>query len=156
MRLSEIKNHLDDLNQVVFKLPLGEQVPNHFHVTEVGSIQKHFIDCGGTIRHEKVINFQLWTSTDFDHRIAPYKLKSIIELSEKHLHLEDAEIEVEYQGESSIQKFALEFVNGEFHLTTKFTTCLASDQCGIPQQKPRLKMRELSEAGCCEPGSGCC
>lgn len=155
MKLSEIKSHLESLNQVVFKLPNGEQVPSHFHVTEVGTVSKHFIDCGGTIRKENVINFQLWTSVDYDHRLAPAKLKSIIELSEKHLNLQDGEIEVEYQGES-IMKFGLELVNGEFLLTSKFTACLAEDKCGIPAEKPRVRLSALTQSSCCEPNSGCC
>ena len=61
MKLSEIKSALSKVNEVTFALPNGEQVPPHFHVTEVGNIQKHFIDCGGTIRKESVINFQLFT-----------------------------------------------------------------------------------------------
>src|SRR5690554_4988855 len=45
---------------------------------------------------------------DYDHRLHPEKLLSIIELSEKVLELKDQEIEVEYQGQT-IEKFALEF-----------------------------------------------
>ena len=43
-----------------FELPNGNKVSNHFHVTEVGEITKHFIDCGGKERVEKVVNFQLF------------------------------------------------------------------------------------------------
>jgi hypothetical protein len=25
-------------------------VPTHYHITEVGKVQKDFIDCGGTVR----------------------------------------------------------------------------------------------------------
>lgn len=156
MRLSEIKNHLADLNDVVFKLPNGEKVPSHFHVSEVGSVKKHFIDCGGTIRHENVINFQLWTSIDYDHRLAPQKLKSIIELSEKHLDLADGDIEVEYQGETSIQKYGLELIDGEFQLTSKFTACLAEDKCGVLQEKPKVRLSAVGQNAACAPGSGCC
>jgi hypothetical protein len=84
MKLSEIKSALSKVNEVTFTLPNGEQVPPHFHVTEVGNIQKHFIDCGGTIRKESVINFQLFTATDYDHRLSVQKLRSIIQLSEKN------------------------------------------------------------------------
>jgi hypothetical protein len=59
MKLSEIKNRLNTLQDVVFELPDGTLVPNHFHVTEVGIVSKHFIDCGGTVRDERVANFQL-------------------------------------------------------------------------------------------------
>ena len=115
MKLSEIKSALSKVNEVTFTLPNGEQVPPHFHVTEVGNIQKHFIDCGGTIRKESVINFQLFTATDYDHRLSVQKLRSIIQLSEEKLGLENHEIEVEYQGDT-IGKYGLEFKNGVFIL----------------------------------------
>mgnify|MGYP003642228923 CR=1 FL=1 len=59
MKISEIKNHLSALDQIAFELPDGSLVPSHFHVTEVGQVSKHFIDCGGTVRIEEVANFQL-------------------------------------------------------------------------------------------------
>ena len=98
MKLSEVKVQLQNLDQLTFQLPDGSQVPSHFHVTEVGVVQKHFIDCGGTLRDEKVVNFQLWSSIDIDHRLHPQKLKDIIQLSEKLLDMGDYEVEVEYQG----------------------------------------------------------
>ncbi len=52
-----------------FQLENGTFVPEHFHVTEVGVVTKHFIDCGGTMRNEKVANFQLWDANDFEHRL---------------------------------------------------------------------------------------
>ena len=33
-----------------FILPSGEAIPSHFHLTEVGRVEKSFIDCGGTKR----------------------------------------------------------------------------------------------------------
>ena len=153
MKLSEIKNILADLTELHFVLQNGEQVPEHFHVTEVGQINKKFIDCGGVIRDEKAINFQLWFSKDNDRGMEEEKLRKIIALSEDKLGLEDAEIEVEYQ-QSTIGKFGLEFNGSAFVLTAKNTACLAEDACGIPQEKPRLKMSELQNS--CAPGSGCC
>jgi hypothetical protein len=94
MKLSEIKAAIDGLEEIRFILPTGAIVPAHFHVTEVGLVNKHFIDCGGVVRKESVINFQLWTSTDYDHRLSTEKLRSIIVLSEKTLGLEDLEIEL--------------------------------------------------------------
>jgi hypothetical protein len=149
MTLSEIKSKLGQLETIAFQLPNGNLVPNHFHVTEVGKISKHFIDCGGTVRNEDVINFQLWEANDYDHRLHPEKLVHIIELSEKILGLEDLEIEVEYQAET-IGKFGLDFDGTNFLLTTKQTDCLAKDNCGIPEETQK------EEASCCAPGSGCC
>src|SRR5690625_1996226 len=118
MKLSEIKNKLNKLEEIAFQLPNGELVPNHFHVTEVGKITKHFIDCGGTERSEEVVNFQLWNANDYDHRLHPEKLLNIIELSEKVLEIGDLEIEVEYQAET-IGKFGLDFEGKNFLLTSK-------------------------------------
>jgi len=156
MKLQRFKEILSEINSVRFQLPTRSMVPDHFHVTEVGLIQKNFIDCGGKIREEQVINFQLWEADDFDHRIAPQKLKSIVELAEKALHLPDTEIEVEYQSET-IGKYGLEFNGITFLLTNKLTACLAEDACGIPSQKQKVNLSELqSKNSCCDPKSGCC
>ncbi len=59
MKLSEIKQVLKTVEAVNFELPNGTLVPEYFHVTEVGLITKNFIDCGGVVRKETVLNFQL-------------------------------------------------------------------------------------------------
>ena len=92
MRLSEIKTALNYLKTIEFVLPNRDAIPAHFHVTEVGLVKKHFIDCGGTVRKEEVINFQLFTATDYDHRLSVEKLQTIIKVSEELLQLPDAEI----------------------------------------------------------------
>lgn len=157
MKLEEIKAHLKTLETIAFQLPNGQFVPSHFHVTEVGKVHKHFIDCGGKVRIEEVINFQLWEADDYDHRIHPEKLIHIIELSEKTLNLKNQEIEVEYQGET-IGKYGLEFNGTHFLLTNKQTDCLAKDNCGVPESKPKVQLKELAtnQQSSCAPGSGCC
>lgn len=155
MKLSEVKNNLRQLEKIAFQLPNGELVPNHFHVTEVGKITKNFIDCGGTVRNEEVANFQLWNANDYDHRLHPEKLLDIIELSEKILKLDDLEIEVEYQGDT-IGKFGLDFDGTNFLLTSKQTDCLAKESCGIPEEKPKLKMADIAAGTSCTPGGNCC
>lgn len=157
MKLSQVKALLPTLDNVAFKLENGTFVPEHFHVTEVGTVTKNFIDCGGTIRNEKTVNFQLWNANDIDHRLKPTKLLNIIELSEKKLGIEDAEIEVEYQSDT-IGKYALAFDGTNFILHSKTTACLANDKCGIPQEKQKIKLSELQTAqtSCCSPNSSCC
>jgi len=108
MKLSAIKEILTSLENVEFQLEDGTFVPEHFHVTEVGQIIKSFIDCGGTIRKETVVNFQLWNADDYEHRLKPQKLLHIIELSEEKLDIDDSEIEVEYQS-GTIGKYDLDF-----------------------------------------------
>ena len=157
MKLSNFKTQLDQIDEITFQLENGQEIPKYFHVTEVGQVNKHFIDCGGTERKETTISFQLWTASDYDHRLSAQKLASILKLSEDRLGLVDAEIEVEYQSDT-IGKYGLDFQNGKFVLTSKQTDCLAKDNCGIPQQKPRIRMSTLGEvkATSCAPGSGCC
>ena len=155
MKLSQVKAILKDVKTISFQLPDNSLVPSHFHVTEVGEITKRFIDCGGTVRKETVVNFQLWNANDYDHRLHPKKLLKIIELSEKTLAIDNNEIEVEYQG-TTIQKFGLDFDGNQFLLTTKQTDCLAKDACGIPAEKPKVRISEMSAQSCCSPKSGCC
>ena len=157
MKLSEIKKQLSTLETVNFKLPDGTFVPEHFHVTEVGLVTKHFIDCGGVERIEKVVNFQLWNANDYEHRLKPQKLANIIALSEKKLGIGDLEIEVEYQTET-IGKYDLDFNGKDFVLLQKKTACLATDACGISpsiQAVPQNILQAFDNA-CCTPGGGCC
>jgi len=157
MKLSAFKTLLNTKSTIGFTLPSGQEVPSHFHVTEVGQIDKRFIDCGGVLRNESVINFQLWEANDYDHRLAPDKLLDIIILAEKYLQLGDFEIEVEYQGQT-IQKFGIAEGDTSFMLTSKQTECLALDACGIPAEKIKVSMSELknSSSETCTPGGGCC
>ena len=151
MYLSEIKKLLPTLTKVGFELENGTKVPEHYHVTELGVVTKNFIDCGGTVRTEKSANFQLWNANDFDHRLAPTKLLSIINLAEKVLQMEDVEIEIEYQG-TTIEKYDLSFNGSHFILMAKHTACLASDKCGIPKEQ----LITNSQKATCTPSGGCC
>ncbi|MCI4443616.1 MAG: hypothetical protein JHC39_08950 [Lentimicrobium sp.] len=156
MKLSQVKNILKTVEAVNFNLPDGTTVPEHFHVTEVGLITKNFIDCGGTVRKETVVNFQLWDANDFEHRLKPQKLLNIIELSEKVLGIEDFEIEVEYQAQT-IGKYDLDFNGNDFVLLNKKTACLAQDQCGVPAEKQKVRLSDMNnEPSCCTPGGSCC
>ena len=157
MKLSEIKEVLNTVEAVNFQLPDGSYVPEYFHVTEVGLITKNFIDCGGTVRKETVVNFQLWNANDFEHRLKPQKLIHIIELSEKVLGIEDFEIEVEYQ-DQTIGKYDLDFNGKDFQLLNKQTACLAQENCGIPAEKSKLNLTQLTKdnTNSCTPGGSCC
>lgn len=156
MKLSEIKEILTTLENVEFQLENGTFVPEHFHVTEVGTVIKQFIDCGGTVRNEKAVNFQLWNADDFEHRLKPAKLLNIINLSEKKLGIEDDEIEVEFQN-TTIGRYDLGFNGKNFVLLNKTTACLAQEACGIPAAMVNVENSNPSPSNSnCAPGSGCC
>lgn len=157
MKLSDIKAILPTLEQVRFQLEDGHLVPEHFHVTEIGKVTKDFIDCGGTVRREERINFQLWYANDGDHRLLPEKLLKIIDKSERTLGLQDGEVEIEYQSDT-IGLYALEFSNGAFVLKSKNTTCLAKEDCGVPDKTTSRRISEIRvlQTACCGAGAGCC
>lgn len=164
MKLSEFKSHLSNCSHLNFMLPEGLLIPSHFHITEAGLSTKHFIDCGGTERLEKKISFQIWTSTDTDHRLEPTKLLSIIHKYEQVIDSTDLDIEFEYQHET-INKYELKFNNGYFILSNTKTACLAEEACGLPSFEGTLTNAKVNKSltdltpsanSCCTPNSGCC
>jgi hypothetical protein len=108
------------------------------------------------VRLEKKINFQLWVAGDIEHRLEPQKLISIIEKSASLYHNENLDVEIEYQSDT-IGKYGVEFEDGLFQLTTTHTNCLAQDHCGIPPEKMKMNLKDMTkETSCCTPGGGCC
>ena len=154
MKLLELKNILKTLSEISFQFENGLHIPQHFHITEIGLITKDFIDCGGVIRNEKLISFQLWHANDFNHRLKAKNILEIISIAENSIISEDLEIEVEYQ-DSTIGKYGLSFNGENFILKSKTTNCLAEDNCGIQNSKPKVSLSKLQDENC-SPGSGCC
>lgn len=130
-------------------LPDQSFVPAHFHVTEVGRVQKDFIDCGGTTRSTAACVLQVWVAQDTDHRLDTTKLAKIVRLAAPLLKGDELPVEVEYEnGVVSQYPVTAAEVTPEgvlLHLGTKHTDCLAKDRCGVP----------VSESACC-PTAGCC
>jgi hypothetical protein len=143
-------------------LPSGEQVPEHFHVTEVGSIHKRFIDCGGTVRESFSCLMQAWTADDVEHRLNAGKLLKIFTAADGVLSQEDwvasqLPIEIEYGADAATQ-YMLDNVRVaeqglSFVLKGKKTDCLAPDKCGIKLKSSYGNVIELNDE-CC--GGGCC
>ncbi len=153
MLLSAFKKTLSKLDKLKFQLPNGQLVPSYFHITEVGKVTRNYIDCGGVLRQENKLNLQLWVSSDTEHRLKPDNILNILQLAEKQLGFSDLELEVEYQ-QTTVGRYKLA-LNGEvFELVNTQTACLAPNQCGIPQEKPRVRLtaRGLS----CNTDSDCC
>lgn len=156
MKLSTFKTQLQSGTPLQFTLPNQTIVPAHYHITEIGVVRKEYMDCGGTYRQEEKISFQLWLDQDYDHRLTHEKLLRIIEIGEQKMALPDAEIEVEFQGET-IGKFHLDSDARGFQLLSTQTACLAQDACGIPAAKEKIRLSEITApSACCSPESGCC
>lgn len=121
-----------------FKLPNGNFVEEHFHVTEVGKITKEFIDCGGTNRSKQTCLLQLWIANDEEHRVNAGKLHSIFSLA-KHIYMDDkTPIEVQYGSEQAVIYDVDSCVLNEnfidITLRGQKTDCLAPDKCGIKKK----------------------
>jgi hypothetical protein len=117
------------------KLPSGAFVPAHFHVTEVGGVQKTFIDCGGTRRDEVFCVLQVWTAHDVEHRLVTGKLLNILNVANDVLATNNMKLMIEY-GEDVASLYFLsdvEITPSGFLLVLvgKQTDCLAPDKCGI-------------------------
>jgi len=153
MLLSSFKQSLGALDTLSFQLANGHFVPEHFHITEVGNVTRNYIDCGGVQRQENRLNLQLWVASDTNHRLKPNVLLNILQLAEKQLGCSDIEVEVEYQ-QNTIGRYTLAFDGAVFQLINTQTACLAPDQCGIPQEKPHVRV--TANGLSCNPNSGCC
>jgi hypothetical protein len=151
MKLSEFKNYLTGLSAINFVMPNGDTVAAHFHITEIGLVNKQFIDCGGEMHTHKLVTMQIWVNDDIQHRLAPTNLLNIISLFEKEITPQDIEIELEYEIET-IGKYSLEFDGQYFKLIAKRTDCLAKTKCMVPT--PQNNFITLGNA--CTPGGGCC
>lgn len=159
MILSELKSLLKEHADRYFRiqLPDGADVPVSFHVTEVGRIQKTFLDCGGTLRESLTCQLQVWVGEDYDHRIETGKMAAILDKAASYLPDESIPVEVEYE-EKVISQYTVEghTLSDEaviLNLAHKHTECLAPELCGLPSisRLPEIGGKTTS----CGP-SGCC
>ena len=140
MKLIELKERLMSsvdvtIQNLLFKLEDGTIIPPYFHITEMGLKSKHFVDCGGTIRTQSNITFQIWTADDFDHRLSPQKLLELIVKNEGLFKQPELEVEMEYQTNTIGSYSLMVDPTNEFTyiLVPKKTNCLAPDKCGVTQ-----------------------
>jgi len=164
MKLQELKENLKKtelklgtlakVRPLLLKLEDGTIIPPYYHITEMGVIVKHIVDCGGTLRTTNNITFQVWTADDFDHRITIEKLLGIIKKGEELIGAVNLEIEMEYQT-NTIGRYSLSADPTDgltYILSPKKTNCLAPDKCGLTQdRKPEANQSTTPQCGpsCC-------
>ena len=151
MRISELRAALTAAPGLPLTViwPDGEPIEAHFHVTEVGRVQKDFVDCGGTVRRVVTCLLQTWVGDDTDHRISAEKLIKAFDYAAPVLGGEDLPVELEYEACNVVQLrvVAVERTAESLivRLASKHTDCLAKELC-IPSTATKT----------CTPGSGCC
>jgi len=149
MKLSEFKKNLLNApeHELRFVLPDGDLIPAHAHITEVGRVDKNFVDCGGTGRSVSNCTLQVWVAEDDEaHRFLPGKLAKVMEMAAPILRGDDLEMEVEYE-DCSISQFPIvdaAIADGvlTFQLGSKHTDCLAKEACKVP-------LKGVNESRCC-------
>lgn len=166
MTLSEFKSLLQENRNKLFQivLPQGEAVPISFHITEVGRVEKTFIDCGGKIHTRRTCQLQVWVGEDEDHRIQAGKMADILERSVAIVPDDTLPLELEYELEGH-SSFVSQFPVAGFsitddaivlHLGIRHTECLAPELCGVPSTTKSLSLTVAGVNGCgCGP-AGCC
>ncbi|BCX48405.1 conserved hypothetical protein [Haloferula helveola] len=139
---------------ITIRLPDGNDVPAHFHITEVGHLVKSFIDCGGKRHHAGSCLLQVWVADDTDHRLTAGKLLGIFERTDGLLPSNELPVEIEHEAPVLTQMPVTgcdatpeELV---FHTEFKKADCLAKELCIPDFSLPGLPGQS------CTPGSGCC
>jgi hypothetical protein len=160
-----------------FQYEEGKFVDSSYHITEIKQAPIVSVDCGGVMNNWTEIIVQLWepSVTEADRSMKVGKALKIVNLVEKTLPLDpDATVKIEF-GNSKFdtrQMYPGEFVADSetftVNLVPDFTQCKALTRnqscgtssaeascCGPAPAKEELELA-VSEAACCEPGSGCC
>lgn len=143
MTVKEFRHALDSNPgaKMHWMLPDKSFVPAHYHITEVGKVQKDFIDCGGTVRSTKACVLQVWVANDVHHRLETTKLAAIMRIAGPLLQSDELPVEVEYE-EGVISQYPIGGMEVTpsgllFYLGTKHTACLAPEKCMV------------GDTGCC-------
>lgn len=138
--------------KVVVNLPSKEQLPHHFHFTEIGVVTKNFFDCGGRYRSSRHISLQTWVAEDEDHRMTTDKLTKILGNYADEIMVHPLEVLVEVQGDTvGVYGIAsVDYGNDDLspvaiNLGRTETACLAEDVCGVKAATGR----SCGPRGCC-------
>lgn len=124
---------------IEFHLPGGIQLPTHYHITDVGAVNRYFIDCGGQTREENYVQIQLWLGKNNDHCLDAKTILKILKNSNKVLcklpNLNDSNVFIEYKTEFITQYpiAKIDVLNGKIicftkHLTTQCLVALRHEQ----------------------------
>ncbi len=161
MKLHEFKALLSEHPDKPFRLllPTGAPVPVSFHVTEVGRVQKSFLDCGGRMHDSTTCQLQVWLGGDEDHRISAGKMAAILDKARSFLPDDTVPVEVEYEdriiSQYRIQDHALADGAIVLRLAGKHTDCLARELCGVPDSGGENADHDSEDAAPCCAGAGC-
>ena len=132
-------------------LPNNQEVPQSFHITEVGFVTKTFIDCGGKVHRNETCQLQVWIGSDLEHRIETGKMLDILKLSKTLIPDDSVDLEIEYEdniiSQYPVSKAIITDTAVTLELSLKHTDCLAKELC-LPKSS--------DQQSCCGSDGGCC
>jgi hypothetical protein len=161
MKLRDLKNLLRSVPDASPRLllPDGDEIPAHFHITEVGHVTKRFIDCGGQLHDRKdTCVLQTWLGSDIEHRLNAGTFAKILDLGAQVLPHDEIEVEVEYDccviSQYPVASAAIAGNDIEIQLGEKRTDCLAKERCGLDEEgcgrnENTTASEDTAETRCC-------
>ena len=132
-----------------FVLPDGDYIPAHAHVTEVGHVVRHFIDCGGLTGKEERAVLQTHVGNDTDHRLRSDRFAKILELGNRVIPSADLDVDVEYDCCVVAQYPIAEARPDGVHLDLILRR-------GRTQCRARERRESETAARCCATSATCC
>jgi len=159
--------------QLRFYLPNNEMIPAHYHMTDVGSVSRNFIDCGGHTRTEHQVQIQLWLGADTQHRLTAQTTAKILQQSQFILNLlpdtNNSELLIEYKTDL-VSLYPIERIEQtedtiNLHLTLSKTQCLAAirhqqeiDNNATSSCCSSSNKTSITQSSCCSPSAktSCC
>lgn len=147
---------LNSGKQMRFVLPDFNDVPVHFHITDVGSVVRNFIDCGGQVRKEQFVQIQLWLGADTQHRLSTETASKIIDRSREVLsllpELNEREVLIEYQT-NLVSQYPVESVDIS-ESEVKFQLAFSQTQC-LAALRHEQEIKTMETSSCCSLSSCC-
>jgi uncharacterized protein DUF6428 len=132
-----------------FVLPDGDYIPAHAHVTEVGHVERNFIDCGGQTGKEEKIVLQTHVGNDTDHRLRSDRFAKILQLGNRVIPNADLDVDVEYDCCVVAQYSIAEARPDGEHLNLILRR-------GQTQCRARGRRESKTAADCCTTSAACC
>ena len=132
-----------------FVLPDGDYIPAHAHVTEVGHVVRHFIDCGGLTGKQERAVLQTHVGNDTDHRLRSDGFAKILELGNRVIPSADLDVYVEYDC-CVVAQYPIAEVRPDGEHLDLFL------RRGRTQCRARERRESETAARCCAPSATCC
>lgn len=81
-------------------LPNGELIPEHFHISEIGKVDKTFVDVSNTQREVHICVLKVWVGHDVEYRLIKSKLNALLSRA-RSIYADNSPMAIEYGNETA-------------------------------------------------------